>query len=107
MSNYDKMHNHKYYCDDFYEKKYDSNNRFTGVSGPPIKVTGGHVHLVESSIDFIDHFHEFTTTSSLQIPVGDGRHVHFIQTTTSASDAHLHELIFVTLVDAPILEEGN
>lgn len=81
------------------------NHRFAGVSGPEIKVPGGHVHRVEARTDFFDHFHKFSETSCLQKPVGDGRHVHFVYATTSVNDCHSHQLIFATLIDAPIFEK--
>ena len=81
------------------------NHRFAGVSGPAIPVKGGHVHKVKGRTDFFDHFHEFEATSYLQIPVGEGKHVHFVKTRTSVNDDHCHELIFATLIDAPIYEE--
>lgn len=82
------------------------NHRFAGVSGPAIKVPGGHVHVVQSRTDFYeDHFHVFRATSGLQIPVGDGRHVHFVEATTNEVDDHTHNLIFATLIENPIGEE--
>jgi len=107
MSNCEKKHDHKYYCDDFCEKKYDNKDRFSGVSGPEIRVSGGHVHQVKARVDFSDHYHEFTATSSLQIPVGEGNHAHFVETTTSINDGHSHELMFVTLIDVSIFEEED
>ncbi|MBW9158502.1 YmaF family protein [Clostridium tagluense] len=82
------------------------NHRFAGVSSPAIPVRGGHVHKVKGRTDFFDHFHEFEATSGLQIPVGDGKHVHFVEAKTSVNDDHFHELIFATLIDAPIFEEA-
>jgi hypothetical protein len=81
------------------------NHRFAGVSGPEIKVPGGHIHMVSSRTDFFDHFHEFTARTGLQKPVGDGRHVHFVEATTTENDGHTHDLIFATLIDAPIFEK--
>jgi len=51
------------------------------------------------------HDHEFEATSGLQKPVGDGRHVHFVEAKTNVVDDHFHELIFATLIEAPIFEE--
>ncbi|MBU3202095.1 YmaF family protein [Clostridium estertheticum] len=81
------------------------NHRFAGVSGPAIPVEGGHVHKVKSRTDFFDHFHEFEAISGLQKSVGDGRHVHFVEAKTNVVDDHFHELIFATLIEAPIFEE--
>lgn len=81
------------------------NHRFAGVSSPEIKVPCGHVHKIKARTDFYDHFHEFEATSGLQIPVGDCKHVHFVEATTSVNDDHSHELIFATLIEAPIFEE--
>ncbi|MBU3158097.1 YmaF family protein (plasmid) [Clostridium estertheticum] len=82
------------------------NHRFAGVSGPAIPVQGGHVHKVKSRTDFFDHFHEFEATTGLPIPVGnDGKHVHFVEAKTNVVDGHFHELIFATLINAPIFEE--
>ncbi|HEY8891726.1 MAG TPA: YmaF family protein [Clostridium sp.] len=83
------------------------NHRFAGVSSPAIPVQGGHVHKVKSRTDFFDHFHEFEATSGLQKPVGDGRHVHFVEAKTNVVDDHFHELIFATLIEAPIFEEES
>ena len=82
------------------------NHRFAGVSSPAIPVQGGHVHKVKSRTDFFDHFHEFEATSGLPIPVGGGRHVHFVKAKTNVVDDHFHELIFATLIEAPIFEEA-
>jgi len=81
------------------------NHRFAGVSSPAIIVPCGHVHKVKGRTDFFDHFHEFEATSGLQIPVGDGKHVHFVEAKTSVNDDHCHKLIFATLIEAPIYEE--
>ncbi|MBZ9622587.1 YmaF family protein [Clostridium sp. FP2] len=81
------------------------NHRFAGVSSPAIPVQGGHVHRVKGRTDFFDHFHEFEATSGRQIPVGEGKHVHFVEANTTVNDGHCHELIFATLIEAPIFEE--
>lgn len=81
------------------------NHRVAGVSGEAICVRGGHVHVVCGRTDFFDHFHEFKETSSLQKPVGNGKHVHFVETRTTCEDGHTHKLIFATLIEAPLLDE--
>ena len=87
-------------------KEDPHNHRFAGVSGPEIKVPGGHVHEIIAKTDFYeDHFHVFKATSGLQKCVGDGRHVHFVEATTNEVDCHTHCIIFATLIENPIGEE--
>lgn len=82
------------------------NHRFAGVSGQAIPVKGGHVHEVAARTDFFeDHFHEFEGFSGLQIPVGNGRHVHFVRAKTTCNDGHRHKLIVASLIDDPIGED--
>ncbi|AJA49601.1 YmaF family protein [Clostridium pasteurianum DSM 525 = ATCC 6013] len=84
------------------------NHRFAGVSGPAIKVKGGHVHKIKTRTDFYeDHFHEIIATSGLQIPVGNGKHVHFVEAETTENEDHRHDLIFATLIEDPIAEEED
>ena len=115
----EKKHENKDHCkkEQFHDHEFEGstrlaeleddphNHRFAGVSSPAIPVKGGHVHKVKGRTDFFDHFHEFEATSGLQIPVGEGKHVHFVEARTSVNDDHYHELIFATLIDAPIYEE--
>lgn len=81
------------------------NHRFAGVTSPEIKVPGGHVHLIKARTDFFDHLHEFDATTGLQIPICEGKHVHFVKADTTVNDCHSHELIFATLINAPIFKE--
>ena len=81
------------------------NHIFAGVSSPAITVKGGHVHKFKSRTDFFDHFHEFEAITGLPIPVGDGSHVHLVEAQTNVVDDHFHELIFATLIQAPIFIE--
>lgn len=41
-------------------------------------------------------------TTGPAIPVGDGRHVHFVSGTTTCIDDHVHQFIFANLIEAPI-----
>ena len=81
------------------------NHRFAGVTGPAIYVKGGHIHLIYARTDFFDHFHEFQACTELDKNVGEGRHVHFVKATTTCNDGHNHDLIFATLIEAPIIIE--
>jgi len=81
------------------------NHRFAGVTSPEIKVPGGHVHLIKARTDFFDHLHEFNATTGLQIPICEGKHAHFVKADTTINDSHFHELIFATLINAPIFKE--
>lgn len=80
------------------------NHRFAGVSGPAIPGPCGHVHEIKTNTDFFDHFHVICVITGPPIPVGKDRHVHFVKAITSCNDGHVHELIFATLIEAPIFE---
>lgn len=82
------------------------NHRFATVSGEPIPFRGSHVHNVEFRTDSYEgHIHEFCGTSSIAIPVGDGRHVHFASArTTAAADGHTHEFRVAALIEDPTSE---
>ncbi len=41
-------------------------------------------------------------TTGPAIPVGDGRHVHFVSGTITCIDNHVHQFIFANLIEAPI-----
>lgn len=79
------------------------NHRFATVSGEAIACMGSHVHNITFRTDAYDgHWHEFSGTSSLAIPVGDGRHVHFAKAETTLSDGHVHTFRVASLIDNPI-----
>ncbi|GAA0069615.1 YmaF family protein [Clostridium sardiniense] len=81
------------------------NHRFAGVSGQAIRKGDSHVHKICTRTDFFDHFHFIEVCTGPAIPVGDGRHVHFVYGVTSCNDGHRHEFIFATLIEAPIFAE--
>lgn len=83
------------------------NHRFAGVSGQAIPVRGSHVHEIISRTDFFDHFHVIRVITGPAIPVGNGRHVHFVRAVTSVNDQHRHRLIFATLIESPIFEDED
>lgn len=79
------------------------NHRFATVSGEAISSGNDHFHEVKFRTDFYEkHFHEFTGKSSCAIPVGDGRHVHFVQCFTTMNDNHKHPFRVAVLIDNPI-----
>lgn len=83
------------------------NHRFAGVSSEVILVPGGHVHEILVNTDFFDHLHEVGVRTGLQIPVGNGKHVHFAEGNTTFNDGHCHKFQFTTLIDAPLLPEED
>lgn len=80
------------------------NHRFAGVTGQAIKYGRSHVHKIRTNTDFFDHFHEVIVTTGPAIPVGDGRHVHFVMGRTTLNDGHRHKFIFATLIEKPIVD---
>ena len=84
------------------------NHRFAGITGQAICTPKGHTHRINALTDFFDHFHLIKNDKlrvGPPIPVGEGRHVHFVYGTTEEADGHVHEFIFATLIEAPIFEE--
>lgn len=79
------------------------NHRFAGVTTEKILVPGGHIHAFMVNTDFLDHHHEIGGTTGLQIPVGNGKHVHFASSRTTCDDGHNHEFQFATLIDSPLV----
>lgn len=79
------------------------NHRFAGVTSQVIPQGNSHVHQLLGNSDFYeDHFHEVGAMTGLAIPVGGGRHVHFVSGTTTQNDGHVHQFIFTTLIEDPI-----
>lgn len=81
------------------------NHRFATVTGEAIRAGNDHFHEVRFRTDFFeDHFHEFRGRTTGAIPVGDGRHVHFIKDVTTVNDGHRHQFRAATLIENPIAE---
>ncbi|BCJ95755.1 hypothetical protein acsn021_33240 [Anaerocolumna cellulosilytica] len=81
------------------------NHRFATVSGEAIPYGCDHFHEVKFRTDFYEeHFHEFCGRTSGAIPVGGGRHVHFLESVTSVNDGHKHKFRVATLIEDPISE---
>ncbi|GAB6169150.1 YmaF family protein [Clostridium carnis] len=79
------------------------NHRFAGVTGEVIQRCDGHRHRIETKTDFFNnHFHEIDVITGPPIPVGCGRHVHFVYAVTKCRDGHRHSFIVATLIENPI-----
>ena len=79
------------------------NHRFAGVTSEVIPCGDSHVHRLLGNSDFYeDHHHEVGAKTGPAIPVGDGRHVHFVYGRTTCNDGHIHKFIFATLIENPI-----
>ncbi|MBO9598775.1 MAG: YmaF family protein [Cohnella sp.] len=81
------------------------NHRFAGVTGQVIPVGKSHVHeIVLNHTDFLDHFHNLKRVrTGLAIPVGNGKHVHFVSGMTTVRDGHRHPFNFSTLIQQPLV----
>jgi hypothetical protein len=75
------------------------NHRFSGVSSKSISVPGGHVHEIISNTSFDDmHIHQLRIQTGVQIPAGDGKHIHFAKGMTTNEEGHTHHFKFTTLI---------
>ncbi|TDT61057.1 YmaF family protein [Fonticella tunisiensis] len=80
------------------------NHRFAGVTSEVIPLPGGgHKHAILTNTDFFDHLHEVGVETGPAIPVGNGKHVHFVEGETTIDDGHFHEFVFATLIESPLL----
>lgn len=81
------------------------NHRFATLSGEAIFCGSDHFHKIKFRTDFYEnHFHEFCGKTLGAIPVGDDRHVHFLESVTSVNDGHRHDFRVATLIENPIGE---
>ncbi|MEE0777051.1 MAG: YmaF family protein [Bacillota bacterium] len=79
------------------------NHRFATVTDEVIRTCKSHIHEIKFRTDFYDdHYHEFCGRTSEAIPVGDGRHVHFLKSVTTENDGHKHKFRVATLIENPI-----
>ncbi|MBA9085798.1 hypothetical protein FHR92_002265 [Fontibacillus solani] len=81
------------------------NHRFAGVTGQAIRTGNSHVHEIDlSKTDFLNHFHNLKRIrTGPAIPVGNGKHVHFVTGSTTVNDGHRHQFNFATLIDRPLV----
>lgn len=82
------------------------NHRFAGVTSEEIPKGKSHVHAILTNTDFfVSHLHEVGVETGPAIPVGKGRHVHFVYGYTTLNAGHVHEFILATLIENPIQPE--
>ena len=79
------------------------NHRFAGVTSEVIPKGNSHVHVLLTNTDFLDHHHEVGIETGPAINVGDGKHVHFVKGSTTLDDGHVHQLVFATLIQKPLV----
>ena len=81
------------------------NHRFAGVTGQAIRQGKSHIHEIDlSNTDFLDHCHNLKKIKTgPAIPVGNGKHVHFVTGMTTLNDEHKHQFNFATLIDRPLV----
>ncbi|AJD32868.1 hypothetical protein AN649_05865 [Clostridium sporogenes] len=105
---YDKScqtHVHEYLGSTTIFEEIPHNHRFAGVTSEAIPSGNSHVHQLLGNSDFSEiHLHEVGATTGPAIPVGGGRHVHFVYGTTTLDRGHVHEFIFATLIENPTEE---
>jgi hypothetical protein len=78
------------------------NHRFAGVTGQAIRRGNSHVHVITTKTDFFGHFHRLRIVTGPAIPVGNGKHIHFVMGKTTLNDGHVHVFNFSTLIDEPL-----
>lgn len=66
-----------------------------------------HYHNIKFRTDFYqDHYHEFSGRTSGAIRVGD-RHIHYLESITTAADGHQHRFRLNTLIENPTGRMGS
>lgn len=81
------------------------NHRFAGVTGEVIPKGDSHIHEIKfNNTDFLDHHHALKRIfTGPAIPVGNGKHVHFVSGMTTFNDGHVHQFNFATLIQKPLV----
>ena len=78
------------------------NHRFAGVTGEAIPKGDSHIHEISTNTDFFDHLHRVRIETGPAIPVGNGKHIHFVRGVTTRDDGHVHVFNFGTLIESPL-----
>lgn len=99
-----QRHNHEFLGSTKLAEQGDDrhNHRFAGVTSQAIPKNKSHVHVITTATDFFGHLHQIKITTGPAIPVGNGKHIHFIKGSTTLEDGHVHEFIFTTLIEDPL-----
>lgn len=80
------------------------NHRFSGMTSEVIPVGDDHIHFFQLTSDFtLAHFHEVGGFTGLSIPIGNGRHIHAASGVSTLNRGHVHEFVFASLIDNPLL----
>jgi hypothetical protein len=80
------------------------NHRFAGVTSEAIPIKGGnHIHIIRVNTDFLNHHHRLVIKTEPAIPVGNGKHIHLVKGVTTFNDGHVHQFVFTTLIDRPLV----
>ncbi|AIQ53115.1 YmaF family protein [Paenibacillus sp. FSL R7-0331] len=81
------------------------NHRFAGFTGQSIWIGSSHIHEIDfSKTDYAGHFHTLRKIrTGPAIPVGNGKHVHFVSGETSENSGHVHAFNFATLIQSPLI----
>ena len=79
------------------------NHRSAGVTGEVIPVGSSHIHRITTNTDFLNHHHKVIIRTGPAIFVGNGKHIHFVQGSTTLDDGHVHRFNFATLIDKPLV----
>lgn len=79
------------------------NHRFAGVTGQVIPSGNSHIHQLIVNTDFFNHLHRVIVRTGPAIPVGNGKHVHFVRGVTTFNDGHVHRFNFATLIEKPLV----
>lgn len=87
------------------EGKERHNHRFAGMTGQSLWIGSSHIHEIDfSKTDYAGHFHSLKKIrTGPAIPVGNGKHVHFVTGETTLNDGHVHQFNFVTQIQSPLI----
>lgn len=83
------------------------NHRFAGITSEVIPQGDSHVHTLLTNSDFFfNHFHEVGLETGPAIPVGDKQHIHFAKGNTTLNFGHIHNFVFTTFIQNPLLNDS-